>query len=79
MNVKNDREHRIVIPNCEEPITPVTEEEVRETQKKMKKGNSTGPNEIPAEVWTCGNTVSITKMFNELIKTKEMPSEWRRS
>ncbi|KAL5135334.1 putative RNA-directed DNA polymerase from transposon BS [Glycine soja] len=48
----------------------------------MSNGKAVGPDNIPIEVWkTLGNRGLewLTKLFNEIMRSKRMPKEWRRS
>ena len=50
--------------------------------KMMSRGKAVGPNNIPIEVWkSLGDRgiVWFTKLFNEIMRTKKMSDEWRRS
>jgi len=60
----------------------IQEHEVREALKKMSSGNAVGPDNIPIEVWkSLGDRgiVWLTNLFNEIMRTKKMSDEWRRS
>ena len=60
----------------------ISKEEVTEALRKMKVGKAVGPDLIPVEVWKCLGVVGIdwlTKLFNVIFRTGEMPSEWRTS
>ncbi|KAH1266713.1 LINE-1 retrotransposable element ORF2 protein [Glycine max] len=48
----------------------------------MSNGKAVGPDNIPIEVWkTLGDRGLewLTKLFNEIMRSKRMPEEWRRS
>ena len=48
----------------------------------MDNGKAMGPNNIPIEVWKClggKGIIWLTKLFNEILRSKRMPEEWRRS
>ena len=41
-----------------------------------------GLDNIPIEIWKClggKGIIWLTKLFNEILKSKKMPDEWRRS
>ena len=48
----------------------------------MKNGRAVGPDNIPIEVWKGleGKGINwLTKLFNEILRSKKMPDEWRKS
>ena len=56
--------------------------EVKEALKQMKNGRAVGPDNIPIEVWKGLGEKGInwlTKLFNEILRSKKMPDEWRKS
>ena len=54
MNEKNDREPRTEEAEVvNEEVNCVSREEVKKALRKIKKGKSVGPNELPVEVWKC--------------------------
>lgn len=56
--------------------------EVKTALKRMDHGKAVGPDEIPIEVWKCIEEKGIlwlTKLFNEILRSKKMPDEWRKS
>ena len=60
----------------------IREFEVREALKRIDNGRAVGPDDIPIEVWKCLGEKGITwltKLFNEILKSKRMPDVWRRS
>ncbi|RZB55499.1 Villin-4 isoform D [Glycine soja] len=60
----------------------IQKQEVKEALKKMSNGKAVGPDNIPIEVWkTLGDRGLewLTKLFNEIMRSKRMPEEWRRS
>ena len=83
MNRENERETRIdSINGTYEDVPRVTKEEVRTAMKKMKNGKAVGPDDIPVEAWKCLGELAIaflTKLFNGILESESMPSEWRRS
>ena len=60
----------------------IQEHEEREALKMMCNGKAVGLDNIPIEVWkSLGDRgiVWLTKLFNEIMRTKKMSDEWRRS
>ncbi|KAL5161290.1 LINE-1 retrotransposable element ORF2 protein [Glycine soja] len=60
----------------------IQKQEVKEALKRMSNGKAVGPDNIPIEVWkTLGDRGLewLTKLFNEIMRSKRMPEEWRRS
>ena len=52
MNEENDREPRTEEAEVvNEEVNCVSREEVKKALRKIKKGKSVGPNELPVEVW----------------------------
>ena len=59
----------------------IQKQEVKEALKRMSNGKAVGPDNIPIEVWkTLGDRGLewLTKLFNEIMRSKRMPEEWRR-
>ncbi|KAL5157576.1 Craniofacial development protein 2 [Glycine soja] len=60
----------------------IQKQEVKEALKRMSNGKAVGPDNIPIEVWkTLGDRGLewLTKLFNEIMRSKRMPEKWRRS
>jgi len=60
----------------------IQEHEVREALKRMSSGKAVGSDNIPFEVWkSLGNRgiMWLTNLFYEIMRTKKMSDEWRRS
>ncbi|KAH1209339.1 LINE-1 retrotransposable element ORF2 protein [Glycine max] len=60
----------------------IQKQEVKEALKRMSNGKAVGPDNIPIEVWkTLGDRGLewLTKLFNEIMRSKHMSEEWRRS
>ncbi|KAH1125341.1 hypothetical protein GYH30_014768 [Glycine max] len=60
----------------------IQKQEVKEALKRMSNGKAVGPDNIPIEVWkTLGDRGLewLTELFNEIMRSKRMPEEWRRS
>jgi len=58
------------------------EHEVKEVLKRMSNGKAVGPDNIPIEVWkSLGDRgiVLLTKLFNKIMRMKEMSNKWRRN
>ena len=56
--------------------------EVKDALRKMTSGKTVGPDGIPIEVWKCMGEKSVlwlTKLFNEILRSKKMPEDWRKS
>ena len=83
MNKENNRDPRTEKTEVvNEEISCVRREEVKNALRRMKKGKTLGPDELPVEVWKCKKEMVIkflTKLFNRLLMGKWMPEEWRRS
>ena len=57
-------------------------DEVKDALKKVKNGKAVGPDDIPTEVWKCmgmAAVVFLTGLFNDILRSKRMPNEWRKS
>ena len=55
---------------------------VKDSLKKMKNGKAAGPDDISTEVWKCmgmAAVVFLTGLFNDILRSKSMPNEWRKS
>ena len=56
---------------------------MRKALKYMKTGNATALDDIPIEAWKClgevGEIWLAILFFNNILMTKKMPDEWRRS
>jgi hypothetical protein len=60
----------------------IQESEVKDALKRMKGGNTMGPDGISVEVWRSLRDVAIvwfTKLFNLIFRSNKMPDEWRRN
>ncbi|KAL5168243.1 LINE-1 retrotransposable element ORF2 protein [Glycine soja] len=60
----------------------IQKQEVKEALKRMSNDKAVGPDNIPIEVWkTLGDRSLewLTELFNEIMRSKRMPEEWRRS
>ena len=63
-------------------VPPITETEVNEALRKVKRGKGVGPDLIPAEVWMVleqKGRKMLTKLFNKILDEECMPEEWRES
>ena len=79
-NYREPRTEQVEVVNKE--VNYVSKEEVKNALRRMKKGKTVGPDELPIEVWKCMGEVEIqflTKLFNRLSVGERMPKEWRRS
>jgi hypothetical protein len=83
MNIENPRETRQVeVEVSHQDVESVSNEEVRNAMRKMKKGKAVGPDQIPVEAWRCMGEMAVgwfTKIFNDILKGDSMPEEWRKS
>ena len=83
MNEENNREPRTEEPEVvNEEVNCVSREEVKNTERRMKKDKTVGPDELLVEVWKCMGEMGIkflTRMFNRLLMGERMPEEWSRS
>lgn len=64
------------------PIEAITNEEVSQAIKRMKKGKSVGPDNIPVEFWSaCGSfgVEFLTILFNKILNGEPMPTNFRQS
>ncbi|XP_046962198.1 uncharacterized protein LOC124531732 [Vanessa cardui] len=70
------------MPPVEGPIKCIVEEEVSKAISKMKHHKTTGPDQIPADLWKKlkeSATPWLTKLFNAIIKDGKIPESWRNS
>ena len=83
MNEENNRDPRTEEAEViNEEVNCVSREEVKNALRRMKKGKTTWPDELPVEVWKCMGKMDIkflTRLFNRLLVGEQMPEEWRRS
>ena len=83
MNEENDGER---VENGGETVSShvrrITKDEVKAAMKRMKHGKAVGPDDIPIEAWKALGNIRVnflTKLFNQILETEEMPEEWRKS
>ena len=83
MNEEIERERR---ENGGETVSShvrrITKDEVKAAMKRMKHGKAVGPDDIPIEAWKALGDIGVnflTKLFNQILETEEMPEEWRKS
>ena len=83
MNEENNRDPRTEEAEViNEEVNCVSREEVKNALRRMKKGKTVGPDELPVEVWKCMGEMGIeflTRLFNRLLMGERMTEEWRRS
>ena len=83
INQENDRDPRTEEAEVvNEEVNCVSREEVKNAQRRMKKGKAVGPDELPVEVWKCMRETGIkllTRLFNKLLVGERIPEEWRKS
>ena len=80
MNVENDWDGEVVYVPVEGPWEKVSEKEVWEALKRMKKGKSSGPSEVTCEMFA--NDVCVRELCgvaNGLLMGDSMPELWKRS
>ena len=79
MNEKNNRDPRTEEAEVvNEEVNCISRVEVKNTLRKMKKGKTVGPDELPVEVWKCMEKMGIkffTRLFNRLLMGERMPEE----
>uniref|UniRef100_A0A1B0D0D6 Immunoglobulin domain-containing protein n=1 Tax=Phlebotomus papatasi TaxID=29031 RepID=A0A1B0D0D6_PHLPP len=74
---------RICVPSEPEIAGPIEKFETWEIEKAiaaMKNGKSTGPDEIPAEVWKKvgkSGSVWLTELFNSILNMAVVPTSWK--
>lgn len=63
------------------PVRQISESEMIEGLKRMKKGKSVGPDNIPIEFWiACGNIGMkfLRIIFNRMLQGETMPQSFRK-
>ena len=82
LNEENVRRTREEQPDINErEVQEIGLNEVKDALK-MKKGKAAGPDDIPTEVWKflgMRAVVFLTVLFNDILQSKKMPDEWRKS
>ena len=80
MNEENNRDRRTEEAEViNEEVNCVSREEVKNALRRIKKGKTAWPNELPVEVWKCMGKMGIkflTRLFNRLLVGEQMPEEW---
>lgn len=64
------------------PVPKITRDEVAGAIRKMNSGKSTGPDDLPIELWKALNEKGVdilSAVFNAIIETGEVPQEWTES
>ncbi|EYC12231.1 hypothetical protein Y032_0048g1678 [Ancylostoma ceylanicum] len=64
------------------PVLPVTPAEVSEAIRRMKPNKTTGPNDIPADVWKLigdSGAAWLSKFFNRMLTESQTPEVWQMS
>ena len=83
LNEENERRAREEQPDINErEVEEIRLDKVKDALKKMKNGKTVGPDDIPTEVWKCmgmAAVVFLTGLFNDILRSKRMPNEWRKS
>ncbi|XP_050350399.1 uncharacterized protein LOC126773490 [Nymphalis io] len=70
------------MPPVEGPIKSILEEEVSKAISKMKYDKTTGPDQIPADLWKKlkeSATPWLTKLFSAIIKDGKIPQFWQKA
>ena len=79
MNVENDWDGEVDYAPVEGPWETVSEKEVWEVLKRMKKGKSSGPSEVTCEMlWNDLFVRELCRVANGLLMGESMPDLWRR-
>ena len=79
-NERRAREEQLDINQRE--VKEIRLYEVKDALKKMKNRKAVGPDNIPTEVWKymgMAAVVFLTGLFNDILQSKRMPNEWRKS
>ena len=83
MNEENNRDSKTgEVEVVNEEVNCVSREEVKNAQRRLKKGKAFGPDELPVEVWKCMGEMGIkflTRLFDRLLVSERIPEEWRKS
>ena len=83
MNVENERGERTDRAQAvNQEVPQISKEEVRAAMERMKRGKAVGPDDIPAEAWSCLGELAVdflARLFNNILATEKMPEEWRQS
>jgi hypothetical protein len=80
MNVENEWDGDVQAECVEGPYEKVTEKEVIDAIRKMKKGKAAGPSEVCCEMLTNDVCVKeLCEVANKLLSGESMPEEWKHS
>ena len=83
MNEENNRDSKTgEVEVVNEEVNCVSREEVKNAQRRLKKGKAFGPDELPVEVWKYMGEMGIkflTRLFDRLLVSERIPEEWRKS
>ena len=82
LNEENKRGVLQASDRIEGPELDISEQEVKEALRRMKKGKASGPSGVVSEMFTAlgGYGVSwLTEMFRKVWREERMPEEWRKS
>ena len=63
-------------------VENVSDDEVRNALKRMKKGKAQEPDEMPVDAWICLGEIGkefLMELFHRLLHGEKMPEEWRRN
>ena len=81
-NAENLREQLDELPTTEGPVEWFSLDEVKKQMAKMGKGKACGPDELPIEavhIILDYKPECIVEAFNNILRTNEMPNDWRKS
>ena len=80
MNVENDWDLEVDYVPVEGLWEKVSEKEVWEALKRMKKGKSSGPSEVTYEMFSNDVCVrELCRVANGLLMGESVPESWKRS
>ena len=83
LNQENPREGREMrTEETKSDMEDIFGKEVRTGLRKMEKGKSQRPDDIPVEAWIALGNKGVeffVNFFNRLLRAEKMPDEWRRS
>lgn len=81
----NEENPRVVVGDgvpSQGVVPEISKDEIQYALRKMKNDKSTGPDNIPVEVWKSLGDVGINMLWdlmNKIFKEEKMPDEWRDS
>ena len=78
MNEENNRAPRTEEAEVIDEEVNCVNREVKNALRRMKKGKTAGPDELPVEVWKCMGEIKtqfLTRLFDRLLMGERMPEE----